>query len=353
MNKKNINITAGIIVFIILMAAFHFGIPGKSSWPKERVEVDGGQRIIMGTLNRIIAVATNKETAEKCVEAGFEQLELVDKQMSDHKEDSELSKINRRAFKEEVEANEPVFKVLEKSISYSKKSGGAFDITVGPLVDLFHEAGKKGIKPTQEQITQAKSKVGYEKLLLNKEKRTVRFAVDGMRLDLGAIAKGYAVDKAAEAMQKCGAIGGLANSGGEIRCFGAPPRDEEDWFVGVQDPRDTKNDLGGPYLMVLKLKDASISTSGDYRRFTIIAGEKYNHIINPSAGTPEKEFSSVTIISDNSTDADALATAVSVMGLEKGLAMIKAEPQTEAILITAGPEYKVIKSSGADKYIQK
>jgi thiamine biosynthesis lipoprotein len=195
--------------------------------------------------------------------------------------------------------------------------------------------------------------VGYEKLKLNNQNKTIEFSVNGMRVDLGGIAKGYAIDKAVEAMQACGAIGGMVDIGGDIRCFGTPAKGKEHWLIGLQDPNETKDGLGeSEPLLVLKLTDAAIATSGGYRRFALIEGKKYSHIIDTKTGYSSDQLTSVTIISKNATDADALATAVSVMGAEKGLALIEELPQTEAILIPSQPKLQLIKTTGAEKYFE-
>jgi thiamine biosynthesis lipoprotein len=223
--------------------------------------------------------------------------------------------------------------------------------------------------PDGSAIASTKARVGYEKLILDANERTVRFAVDGMRLDLGGIGKGYAVDKAVEAMQQHGAIAGLVDSGGNIRCFGRP-LGKDAWAVGVQDPKAADSDteatfeglIPGEYLLVLRLKDVAVATSGDYRRFVTIGGKKVSHIIDINTAAGANKLSSDTIIAKTAVDADALSTAVNVLGAEKGLALIeslsgeaqaKSElPDVECILITTGPDYRVVKSSGADAYIQ-
>ncbi len=336
----------GIIAAASLVVALFFFRP--SGW----VEADSGNRLLMGTFARIVAVAADSSTAKKCIEAGFEQLELVNNSMSDYKADSELSRVNRRACEGAVKVSEPLFEVLQRAVAFSRETNGAFDVTVGPLVDLFHSAGNKGVAPGEEEIAQTRLKTGFEKLKLDEQNRTVKFAVDGMRLDLGGIAKGYGIDKAVEAMQECGAVGGMVDVGGDIRCFGVPAGGKEHWLIGLQDPNDTKEVIGtGKALLVLKLSDAAIATSGDYRRFTLIDGKRYSHIVNTKAGY-SGGLTSVTVISKNATDADALATAVSVMGAEKGLALIEVMPGTEAILIPSKAGSILIKTSGAEKYIK-
>ncbi|MGD8786277.1 MAG: FAD:protein FMN transferase, partial [Phycisphaerales bacterium] len=199
----------------------------------------------------------------------------------------------------------------------------------------------------------AKSKVGYEKLKLDDQNRTIQFTVEGMRLDLGGIAKGYAVDKAIEAMQNSGALGGMVDLGGDIRCFGTPSKGKKNWLIGLQNPNAVQDTTVRDVLLKLKLTEGAIATSGDYQQFILIEGKRQSHIMNRSTGKSAEGLSSVTIIAANATDADALATAVSVMGVEKGLALIEKLPHTEAILIASPPEYKLTKSNGAEKYIVK
>jgi thiamine biosynthesis lipoprotein len=226
-------------------------------------------------------------------------------------------------------------------------------------VDLWRSAKKKSAIPNEEELAAAKAKVGFEKAILDDEKQTVRFAVDGMRLDLGAIGKGYAVDKAIEAAQRAGAYGAMVDLGGHIRCFGKPARGRDNWLIGLQDPKAVKNpEFQAPglsesgILLTLKLTAEAIATSGDYQQFVSIEGRRYSHIVNRQTGAGAQGLSSVTIIADSATDADALATAVSVMGAEKGLALIEKMPGVEAILITSPPKYEIIKTSGAEKYIK-
>ena len=273
--------------------------------------------------------------------------------MSDYKNDSEISHINRDGFKWAVEVSESTYHVLQRSIEFSELTGGAFDITVGPLVDVYRSAENNGVAPSKDEIAQAKMKVGFEKLHLDDESKTVKFAVEGMRLDLGGIAKGYAIDKAVEAMRKCGASGGMVDIGGDIRCFGTPPKGRDHWLIGVQDPNVTNDDIAtGQLLSTLKLTNAAVATSGGYRRFVLIDGKKYSHIIDTNRGSSASELASVTIISKDAITADALATAVSVIGREKGLALIEKMPETEAILISSQPEYKLVKTGGTENFLK-
>jgi thiamine biosynthesis lipoprotein len=345
---KRFSHTIIILVCLPLVTLSFFSCAGK-----DRVDADSGYQIVMGTFAHIVAVAEDTGTAKKCVRAALEEIHKVDNLMSDYKSDSEISRANSQAYEKAVQVSESTYEVLQRSVEFSKMTDGAFDVTVGPLVALFREAKESKVAPSEEQITLAKSKVGFEKLKLNSENRTVQFSDKGMLLDLGGIAKGYAIDKAIEAAQRCGAIGAMVDIGGDVRCFGLPPKGKDHWLIGLQDPNSAIEGIeGGGLRLILKITNAAVATSGDYQQFVIIEGKHYSHIMDRRTGKSAESLSSVTIITDNATDADALATAVSVMGAEKGLALIEKLPNTEAILITPQPKYEIIKTGGAEKYIK-
>ncbi len=363
MDKKQIENRLGSIKRIvpaICIAGIVYFV-ARSIEPK-RVEIDGGYRVVMGTFARVVAVAGNGRTARRCIEAGFGELEWIDDLMSDYKDDSELSRVNRQAYEQAVPVSSELFEVLERSLDFSRETEGAFDITVGPLVDLWRAAGERGEAPSEGEKAEAEARVGYEKLILDANALTVRFKVEEMRIDLGGIAKGYAIDRAVEAMRAQGASGGMVDVGGDMRFFGRPTEKEE-WMIGLQDPskagEDTTGEMteiggagvrAGAPLMVLKLGDSAVATSGDYRRFVRVGGKRYGHIIDTKKGQGADKLSSVTIIAPTAMEADALATAVSVLGAEKGLALIEKKEGVEAILISA--EGKVENSSGAVGYIE-
>jgi thiamine biosynthesis lipoprotein len=273
--------------------------------------------------------------------------------MSYHRPDSELNRVNRLAAKSPVVVAALTFDVLQKAVHYSELSGGAFDITVGPLVDLWRAAADANAPPSDADLAQARRKVGYEKLVLDQEQMTVRFAVEGMRLDLGGIAKGFAIDKAVAALKQGGALGGMVDIGGDIRCFGLPPEEQRYWRIGLQDPTKASDDFAPSRpLLVLKLSEGAVTTSGDYRRFTEVAGQRQSHIMDAATGRAANQLASVTIIAPAATTADALATAVSVLGAERGLALIKSLDEVEAILLPAGDNTDIILSTGVGQWIE-
>jgi len=352
-NKNKIQIIT-VVTAVVLIGWLFFYARGS-----RRIEVDSGYRTVMGTLARVVVIAENSGTARKYIESAFEELQKIEALMSVHTEDSEISRVNREAGDRAVAVSGVTFEVLQKAMEVSRLSEGAFDITVGPLVELWRSAGERNSMPTGKELAEARSKIGYEKVILDEQNRTARFAVDGMRLDLGGIAKGYGIDKAVEAMRKAGAIGGMVDVGGDIRCFGPPSQSKKAWRIALQDPAQAAKYPGtSKPLLVLNVNDKAVATSGDYQRFAIIDGKKYSHIMNGRKGTSAEGLSSVTIIAQTAVNADALATAVSVMGAEKGLSLAEKLEGVEAILIPARgqaasqhrPDF--IASSGAAKYIR-
>jgi len=346
MNKVKTSI-AYILVAVIVLTAIAI-VCKKSS---ALVDLDSGQRVIMGTFVRIIAVADSESTARKSIDAAFEKFKIVDDLMSTYKSQSQITAVNNNAFKAPVKISPPFMDVLLKSIEYSKLTDGAFDVTVGPVIKLWRDAEKAQKLPTPEQITQTKAKVGYEKLILDPNNMTTKFAAEGMQIDLGAIAKGYAIDQAIEAMQAAGAAGAMVDAGGDIRCWGKPQPGKDEWMVGLQDP--TKADQTGletSIMLILKLDNMAVATSGDYQRFEIIEGQKFSHIIDRNKAAGTDGLTSVTVICEKAVDADALATSVSVLGLDEGLKLIESLQNTEAILIESNST-QLIKSSGVDKFI--
>ena len=345
-NNRRVIAVGGI--GLLLLAALYFALTARPV-----VQFDSGYRIVMGTFTRVVAIAQTEGAAAACAEAAFTEQRRVDSLMSGYKVDSELSRVNQWAYEKPVRASEATFEVVRKAVHFSELSDGAFDVTVGPLVDLWHASADANTPPTDAALAEARSRVGYEKLILDKNTGTIRFAVKGMRIDLGGIAKGYAIDKSAEAMQQGGAIGGMVDIGGDVRCFGKPPRGQASWLIGLQDPNVAPDDLGSTKpLLVLRIADEAVTTSGGYRRFTNAGGRRESHIMDTHTGHGANQLASVTIIAPDATTADALATAVSVLGPEKGMALVERLPDTEAILIPSGPNARPVFSSGASGYLK-
>lgn len=328
-----------VAVVALLWWAFH---------RSRQTTVSSGYRQVMGTFTRIVVVAESERKGRDAIHAAFEKIYDIESRMSDYDSNSLLSQVNRRAFAEAVPVDDELFEVLAAAVEFSRLSDGAFDVTVGPVVQLWRKAKKEGTAPDPELLRQARERVGYQNLILNPENRTVRFAKEGMVLDLGGIAKGFAIDKAVEILQSVSMQGGMVDIGGDLRCFGAPPDNAAHWLIGVQNPANDEN-----ILLKLKLDDRAVATSGDYRRFVVVNGVTHSHIINPATAGSAQTLSSVSIIATTAMQADALATAVSVLGNEKGMELIESIPEVEAILIPHGPEMEIEKTPAAEQYIQE
>lgn len=333
-------------IFYSVLAVLFIGMLFLFSLRNRTLTIDSGYRMTMGTFARILVTAQNQEQANTAIKAAFDKIYQIQELMSDYDPNSMLSKVNRDAFKSPVPVNDELFEVLTVSKSYSCLSNGAFDVTVGPVVQLWRKAKQDGKAPSAEALQKAKQCVGYESLILDPEKQTVQFDKEGMSLDLGGIAKGYAIDKAIEILRASGIKGAMVDIGGDLRCFGTPANSARHWFIGLQDPAHE-----GSILLKLNLDDMAVATSGDYQRFVMIEDKKHSHIINPVTADSAGELSSVTVIAPTAMASDALATTVSVLGNKKGLELISTIQNTEAILITQDDQTPFEKSAGFGRYI--
>jgi thiamine biosynthesis lipoprotein len=329
-------VIAGCFVLMLILLALH----------RRVVRVDSFSSTIMGTETHILALAKDEELGQKCVDVARAELEKVDAVMDYHDANSLLSEVNRDAFGRAVKVSGDLFEVISAGVKYGRISGGEFDITIGPMMDLWKNAKHK---PSDAEIEAAKAKVGYDKLVLDANNMTVRFSIEGMKIDLGGIAKGYAIDRAIEAMKAAGAAGGLVDLGGNIRCFGVSPGGKG-FSVGLQNPKAVADANEPDVLMVFKIDDLSISTSGDYRRFVDVDGERVSHILDPATKHGAKRYSSVTVIAPRAIDADALSTTFSLMDADKAIKLAESLDGVEVLLMDhAG---KIVKSSGFEKFIK-
>ena len=302
--------------------------------------------LVMGTVAKMMAAPNKQGKVEDAFKDAMAELERIEAMMSDYREDSQLSEVNRSAFAGPVAVDDELFYVIAEAVRYSELSDGAFDVTVGPVVQLWRKAKASGVQPSEEEVGLAKIKIGWRNLILDGQTKTVQFKIEGMFIDLGGIAKGYAIDKAIQVLRSHGVPGGMVDVGGDIRCFGKPPRAATHWYIGLQDPRQE-----GTTTLKLQVNDMAVATSGDYRRFVMIDGQRYSHIIDPQKAESAKDLSSVSIIAPTAIQADALATAVSVMGYKKGLELIESLENVEAITISSAQPEQIEKTSGANGYI--
>jgi thiamine biosynthesis lipoprotein len=292
----------------------------------------------MGTTFRIVLYAADRETAEKASKAAFARVAELDGIMSDYKKNSELMRLCGTFAKEvgePVAVSEDLFAVLEKAQEMSKASDGAFDVTVGPVVQLWRHARRTQQLPDRDELTAALAKVGYQNVQLDGKKRTVKLLKRGVQLDLGGIAKGYAADAALQLLaDKFQIHQALVAAAGDITCGDKPP-DKEAWIVDIapiakgQKPRR------------LKLVNAAVSTSGDLEQFVEINGVRYSHIVDPKTGLGITGRRSVTVIAKKGVTADSMTKAVMLMPRQKALDLVERTDGAAAFLAVVSKDERV------------
>ena len=272
----------------------------------------------MGTTFKIILYAPDQETADKAAQAAFARVAELDGIMSDYKPASELRQLCDKAGGEPVKVSDDLWTVLERAQEVAKRSDGAFDVTVGPIVHLWRLARRTRELPYAEDLAKAKALVGYKKMTLDPKEHTVQLAKAGMRLDLGGIAKGYAADQALALLKKRGLTRALVAAGGDI-AVGDAPADAAAWTIGIAPVVDPES-KPKKYLL---LTNAAVSTSGDAEQYVEIGGKRYSHIVDPKTGIGLVGRMTVTVVAPNGLWSDPLTKVVAVLGPEKGFPLIE------------------------------
>lgn len=281
-------------------------------------------------MDTVVTLQARGDHAKEAVEEGFARLKEIEAFASNTIETSDVSRINAAAGGEAVIICPELMHILQVSQSYSQKTEGAWDITVGPLINLWGIGTENQHVPAPEEIQKARALVDYKKLELHEEKGTARLQEKGMSIDLGGIAKGYAADEVRKVYQKYGIENGLINLGASSMYAVGVNGKNKPWAVGIKHPRKEDNSI---YLGIVHLKEESLSTSGDYERFFIADGKRYHHILDPATGYPaDSGVMSDTIIVDGTIAdggmlADLLTTAVFVMGPEKAKRFLNQETE--------------------------
>ncbi len=274
------------------------------------------------------------------LEKAFARIAGIDARMGLDRSGSEVDAINAAAGGAAVRVSPDTLEVIASSVRTSRLTGGAFDVSVGPLVELWGIGRGPGRVPSPPEIARARALCGYERIELDPGSSTVRLRDTGMRLDLGGIAKGHAGDEAAAVLAAGGAKSAIVDLGGNIVALGSRPNGGR-WRIGVQDPQKSR----GEYLGIVEVTDRAVVTSGVYERYFEKDGVRYHHILDPATGAPARSgLLGVSIVARRSTEADALSTGVFVLGLERGLALVESLPGVEAVFVTE--DRKVIASSG-------
>ncbi|MVF12655.1 FAD:protein FMN transferase [Ketobacter sp. MCCC 1A13808] len=277
----------------------------------------------MGTRVYVELWWQNEARANELMQQVMDEMERINQLMSPYKTRSELSAINRLASEQAVPVSAELFRLIQTSVRYSDVSDGAFDITFASLGSEYDYRNK--IKPTESQRKKAAALINYRDMVLLPADNSVRFRKKGMRIDLGGIAKGYAVDNAIAILQAAGVESAIVTAGGDSRILG--DHRGRPWLLGIHNPR------GDGQVLKLPLEDVSISTSGDYERYFEADGVRYHHIIDPHKGASPSELMSASVLTDKSIDADALSTTLFVLGTDKALKLANSQPGVSAILI--------------------
>jgi thiamine biosynthesis lipoprotein len=284
------------------------------------------EEAIMGTAITVELWAGDDVTGHAAIDAVMAEMHRIDRAMSPHKADSELSRINRLAATEPVRLSSEMFRLIERALDFSALSRGAFDISYASVGHLYDY--RAGIAPNRDAVARAQLAIGWRGLKLDRAARTLAFAHPGMRIDLGGFAKGHAVDNAVAILAGLGIRHAFVSAGGDSRVIG--DKRGRPWTIGVRHPRDAK-----ALVAVLPLEDTAVSTSGDYERFFDAGGVRHHHIIDPATGRSPAAIHSVTILAADGLTAEALSKSLFVLGVERGMALIESQPGVDAIVVDA------------------
>ncbi len=316
----------------------------------EMISLTTRDESIMGTLTEITATGEfgDEEDLGAALADAIKSLRRVETLMSVYLSQSEVSRLNNAPVGQVVLLSPEVMDLLRTARDMSQRSGGAFDVTCRPILALWKQAARDKRLPTDAEIAAAMQKVGWDKISLQDGAAVKLAPSDGV--DLGGIAKGYAADAAAKAMQARGVRGGLVNVGGNMRCFGVPKGGGQ-WRIGIRNPYWSQPGGGAPrddegeMIGRLEISTGSISTSGNYERFVEIQGKRYSHIVDPRTGRPVDTYPSVTVVGPDGAVADAWSTALSVLG-PAGLKLLEKEAGVEAMIVTGKSDDQIAATSG-------
>ncbi len=329
--KKTFLITIFLCCIFILTACNASPSPSQTG-PIKKSE------FLLGT---ICEITLYDKTDEKIFSEAFSKVLEIEKKMTiNNAETSEILKLNQAAGKESVKLSPETFLVLERGLYYSGLTEGAFDITIGPLIKLWNIGTDYAAVPDADKLNQAMNLVDYKKLHLDKKNLSAMLEQEGMKVDLGAIAKGFAADEVSKVLSKNGVKHAIINLGGNILTLGGNTNGNP-WKIGVQNPFDTR----GEFVGIMNLSSETIVSSGTYEKFFEENGKFYHHMLDTRTGYPaDNGLNSVSIVTPKSIDGDGLSTSTFLLGLDKGMELIEKLDGVEAVFITN--DKKVYVSSG-------
>ncbi|MBI3367240.1 MAG: FAD:protein FMN transferase [Burkholderiales bacterium] len=284
------------------------------------------EQAIMGTAVSVQLWADNRIRGEAAIAAVMAEMQRIDRAMSPHRRDSELSRINREAALRPVRLSEEMHRLIARAIGFSQLSRGAFDITYASAGALYDY--RAGIAPDAPTLERAVAAIGWQNLRIDLATRSLRFAKPGMRIDLGGFAKGHAVDTSCAILARFGIRHAIVTAGGDSRVIG--DRRGAPWTIAIRDPRQADG-----IVAMLPLEDVAISTSGDYERYFERDGVRHHHLIDPRTGRSPDQVRSVTILAADGLTAEALSKTVFVRGVEAGMRIVESVPGADAVAVDA------------------
>jgi thiamine biosynthesis lipoprotein len=300
-------------------------VSGLAGFPTSRFSFGEAR---MGTWFKITLYASNEQAARQAAREAFDRIAELDRKLTDYNPESELMRLCRLSGGAPVPVSKELFFILERAQDVSRRSGGAFDVTVGPVVRLWRRARRTGRFPEAQQIAQARELVGYQWVRLDEDRHTVQLQKAGMRLDLGGIAKGYAADEALLVLKRRGITSALVAAGGDIAVSGPPPG-APGWKIAIARLVDLPDAPSGQ----VTLHHAAVSTSGDTEQFVEIDGKRYSHIVDPRTGMPLTSRRSATVIASDGTAADSLTKVASVLEPHRAFPIIEGFAGASALVV--------------------
>ncbi|PYV43199.1 MAG: hypothetical protein DMG06_11580, partial [Acidobacteria bacterium] len=326
----------------VFLSLFPLAFPTRAKTKEPPLFRYEDSRVSMACTYTIVVYGPDAKQLPLIVNAALDEVDRIDSLMSNYKPESALSRINREASKAPVLVEPELFNFIQLCAQYSQESEGAFDITVGPLMKAWGFFRGEGRIPWTVELWNILRKVGYGHLVLDPNERTIRFDRSGMELDLGGIAKGYAVDRVVSLLKEYNIKRAFVSAGGStVYGLGSPP-DSDGWEVNIRDPiypNDPHKRAG-----VATLKNRSLSVSGNYEKFFRVRGVTYSHIMDPRTGRPVENMLSVAVLTDTGVDGDALDDVFYVQGVEKSKIYMQKHPGAEAFLFlpAADRQWKMV-----------
>lgn len=328
----------GLLLAVLLLPG---SLSAEASVSMEVPAVRGGEedslyharRSAMGTRFDLYLYASGSERFNELFEAAYGEVKRVEKNLSTYDPTSELSRINVQAAEAPVRTDPEVFGLLQEAVQFSHRTDGAFDPTVGPLVEAWGFFREQGHLPSDKQLARARAQTGWTKLSLDSTRRTVHFEGDSLKVDLGGVGKGYALDRVAALLRRQGVEAALVGLGtSTFYALGAPP-DADGWLIRVPSPV-----ADSATVAQIRLRNEALSTSGSSEQQFTLDGRTYSHLLDPRTGRPVQGRLQTTVVAPRATDSDVLSTALFVLGPESGREHIVAEAGREALFVEGGTE---------------